>query len=123
MPIEYESCNSCHNAGSCEDYEPDHPHRCRSVSCDECGEYEDDLYAISDGSVICSNCLFDYLIDQHFIRPCIKSCSRPDECLDCPSDGSYFTHRRWYVNSTKERVCDEEIMDYLEEIGTIKYLK
>ena len=123
MPIEYESCNSCPNAGSCEDYDPDHPHKCRSVSCDECGDDEDDMYEISDGSVICSNCLFDYLIDQHFIRPCLKSCSRPDACLDCPNDGSYFTHRRWYVNSTKERVCDEEIMDYLEEIGTIKYLK
>ena len=68
MPIEYESCNSCHNAGSCEDYEPDHPHRCRSVSCDECGEDEDDLYEISDGAVICSNCLFDYLEDIGIIK-------------------------------------------------------
>lgn len=127
MPIEYESCNSCHNAGSCEDYEPDHPHRCRLVTCDSCGEYEDDIdgdmYELEDGSVVCSRCLMRYLTEHGIIRTTMAKCSRPDACLDCPSDGSYFTHRRWYVNSTKERVCDEEIMDYLEEIGTIKYLK
>lgn len=122
MPIEYERCDSCPNSGSCEDYEPDHPHRCRSVSCDACGEYEDDMYAVNDGAVICSKCLITYLVEQHIIRPCVESCSHPEECMDCPNDGSGpdCPFRSWYVKKTKGRICDEILIDYLEENGIIK---
>lgn len=122
MPIEYESCGNCPNFGGCEDYDPDHPHRCRLVSCDVCGKCEDDIdgdmYELEDGSVICSKYLITYLIEQHIIRPCVESCSHPDECMDCPNDGSdpaSIPVRSWYVKKTKERVCDEFLSDYLEE--------
>lgn len=126
MPIEYESCGNCPNFGGCEDYDPDHPHRCRLVSCDVCGKCEDDIdgdmYELEDGSVICSKCLITYLVEQHIIRPCVESCSHPEECMDCPNDGSGpdCPFRSWYVKKTKERICDEILMDYLEDNGIIK---
>ena len=128
MPIEYVSCGNCPNFGGCEDYEPDHPHKCRSVSCDSCGEYEDDIdgdmYELEDGSVVCSRCLMRYLTEHGIIRPTMDKCSRPDECMDCPNDesGEDCPIRSWLVRKTKERVCDEYLFDYLEENEIINQL-
>lgn len=81
MPIEHMKCTCCANSGSCADFDPDHPHKCRSVSCDECGDDEDDIdgdmYELEDGSVVCSRCLMRYLTEHGIIRPTMAKCSHP----------------------------------------------
>lgn len=120
MPIEHMNCTCCANSGSCADYDPDHPHRCQSISCDECSETDDDaqtMYEVAGGTVLCNKCLMRYLVEQGIIKPTVDACSHPDECLDCPNDGSDLSIpvRSWYVKKTRERVCDEFLWDYLEE--------